>query len=78
MDERVKLIADWLEDSFSVTELSVIYGVSRKTVYNRNTSRADTPRQPAGERAPREDAQNTKRRDCQAARRQHEQSASAV
>jgi transposase InsO family protein len=32
MEERLKLIADWL-DGYSITELSVIYGVSRKTVY---------------------------------------------
>lgn len=33
MDERVRLISDRLEGGFSVTELSVIYGVSRKTAY---------------------------------------------
>lgn len=33
MNERVKLISDWLKESFSITELSVIYGVSRKTAY---------------------------------------------
>lgn len=32
MEERIKLIADWLSGC-SITELSVIYGVSRKTVY---------------------------------------------
>lgn len=32
MEERLKLIADRL-DGYSVTELSVIYGVSRKTIY---------------------------------------------
>jgi len=32
MEERLKLIADWLA-GYSVTELSVIYGVSRKTIY---------------------------------------------
>jgi transposase InsO family protein len=32
MEQRLKLIADWL-DGYSITELSVIYGVSRKTVY---------------------------------------------
>lgn len=33
MDERVRLISDWLEGGLSVTELSGIYGVSRKSVY---------------------------------------------
>lgn len=33
MDERVGLIADWRSGDYSVTELSAIYGVSRKTVY---------------------------------------------
>lgn len=33
MDERVRLISDRLEGGLTVTELSVIYGVSRKTVY---------------------------------------------
>ncbi len=32
MEERLKLIADLLA-GYSITELSVIYGVSRKTVY---------------------------------------------
>jgi len=32
MEQRLKLIADWLDGS-TVTELSVIYGVSRKTIY---------------------------------------------
>lgn len=32
MDERIKLMADWLA-GYSITELSVIYGVSRKTIY---------------------------------------------
>lgn len=32
MEERLKLIADWL-DGYSITELSTIYGVSRKTIY---------------------------------------------
>ena len=32
MEERLKLMADWLA-GYSVSELSVIYGVSRKTVY---------------------------------------------
>jgi len=33
MEERLKLIADRLA-GYSITELSVIYGVSRKTVTN--------------------------------------------
>ena len=32
MEERLKLIADRLA-GYSITELSVIYGVSRKTIY---------------------------------------------
>lgn len=33
MDERISLIADWKSGNYSITELSVIYGVSRKAVY---------------------------------------------
>ncbi len=33
MDERLKLIGDWLRGKPSVSELSETYGVSRKTVY---------------------------------------------
>lgn len=33
MDERVNMIADWKSGSYSITELAVIYGVSRKTIY---------------------------------------------
>lgn len=33
MDERVSLIADWKSGNYSITELSTIYGVSRKTIY---------------------------------------------
>lgn len=33
MDERTKLIGDWLGERYTVTELGVIYGVSRKTIY---------------------------------------------
>jgi transposase InsO family protein len=33
MDERIKLISDSIDGHFTVTELSVIYEVSRKTVY---------------------------------------------
>ena len=37
MDERVSLIADWKSVNYSITELSVIYGVSRKAVYKWTT-----------------------------------------
>ena len=37
MDERVGLIADWRSGSYGITELSTIYGVSRKTVYKWTT-----------------------------------------
>ena len=33
MDEKVKFIADWLSNDYSITELSEIYGMSRKTLY---------------------------------------------
>ena len=33
MDQRVRLIGDWLEREFSITDLSELYGVSRPTVY---------------------------------------------
>lgn len=33
MDERLRMVSDWLGDEYSVTELSIIYGVSRKTIY---------------------------------------------
>jgi transposase InsO family protein len=33
MDEKVKFIADWLRNEYSITELSCRYGVSRKTLY---------------------------------------------
>jgi len=33
MDERISLITDWKSGNYSITELSVIYGVSRKAVY---------------------------------------------
>ncbi|HKU92270.1 MAG TPA: IS481 family transposase [Sphingomicrobium sp.] len=33
MDQRVALIADWLRDEWSMTELAERYGVARKTVY---------------------------------------------
>lgn len=33
MDQRVEMIGDWLSGSWSVTELSQVYGVSRKTIY---------------------------------------------
>jgi transposase InsO family protein len=37
MDERVRLIADWRSGNYSITELSVIYGVSRKAIYKWTT-----------------------------------------
>ena len=33
MDQRTQLIADYLRDTLSVTELCQLYGVSRKTAY---------------------------------------------
>lgn len=33
MDEKVRLIADWLSEEYSITDLSEVYGVSRKTIY---------------------------------------------
>jgi putative transposase len=33
MDQRVALIADWLKDEWTMTELAARYGVSRKTAY---------------------------------------------
>lgn len=33
MDERISLITDWKSGNYSITELSAIYGVSRKAVY---------------------------------------------
>jgi transposase InsO family protein/predicted DNA-binding protein YlxM (UPF0122 family) len=33
MDQKVRMIADWLEDEFSITELSEVYSVSRTTIY---------------------------------------------
>ena len=33
MDERLKMVSDWIGGRYTVTELSVIYDVSRKTVY---------------------------------------------
>lgn len=40
MDERIGLIADWKSGGYGIGDLSVIYGVSRKTVY-KWTSRYD-------------------------------------
>ena len=37
MDERVRLIADWRSGNYSIIELSVIYGVSRKAIYKWTT-----------------------------------------
>jgi putative transposase len=33
MDQKVKMISNWLEDNCDITELSIKFGVSRKTVY---------------------------------------------
>ena len=33
MDQRVKMISDWLSDQYSISELGQIYEVSRKTIY---------------------------------------------
>lgn len=33
MDQRVQMISDWLSDEYSITELSRMYEVSRKTIY---------------------------------------------
>ena len=33
MDERLMMMSDWFGGEYSVTELSLIYGVSRKTIY---------------------------------------------
>jgi len=33
MDQKVQMIGDWLSDEYGVTELSRMYGVSRKTIY---------------------------------------------
>ncbi len=33
MDQRVQMIADWVSQEHSITELAELYGVSRKTVY---------------------------------------------
>jgi putative transposase len=33
MDQKVQLIGDWLKDDYTVTDLSQLYKVSRKTIY---------------------------------------------
>jgi len=33
MDQKIQMIGDWLSEEYSVSELSRIYGVSRKTLY---------------------------------------------
>src|SRR5688572_16180627 len=33
MDQRVALVADWLRDEWTMTELAARYGISRKTAY---------------------------------------------
>jgi len=37
MDERISLITDWKSGNYNITELSVIYGVSRKAIYKWTT-----------------------------------------
>jgi len=33
MDQKIQIIGDWLEEDFSITELSELYDVSRTTIY---------------------------------------------
>ncbi len=33
LEQRLKLVADWLKGNYTIMELSYSYGVSRKTVY---------------------------------------------
>ena len=33
MDQKIQMISHWLSGDYSITELSRIYGVSRKTLY---------------------------------------------
>ena len=33
MDQKVQMIADWISEQYTITELSQIYDVSRKTIY---------------------------------------------
>jgi transposase InsO family protein len=33
MDQRIQLLSDWLKEEYTVTELSQIYNISRKTIY---------------------------------------------
>ncbi len=33
MNQKTQMIGDWLSDEQSLTELSEVYGVSRKTIY---------------------------------------------
>ncbi len=33
MDQKIEMIGNWLSQEYTVTQLSQIYGVSRKTVY---------------------------------------------
>ena len=33
MDQKIQMIGDWLSDEHTITELSEVYGVSRKTIY---------------------------------------------
>jgi len=33
VDQRVKMVSDWLSNQYSISELGQIYDVSRKTIY---------------------------------------------
>ena len=33
VDQRVKMVSDWLSSQYSISELGRIYDVSRKTIY---------------------------------------------
>ena len=33
MDQKTKMIGDWLSNEYAITEISMMYGVSRKTIY---------------------------------------------
>lgn len=33
MDQKIRMIGDWLDKEYSITELSEMFGISRKTVY---------------------------------------------
>jgi putative transposase len=33
MDQKIQLISDWLKEKYTITELSQVYNISRKTIY---------------------------------------------